>query len=183
MTLRDDNLRLVLAKAIADALAGAMGGLREDHFDVLLEQYQETGTKQFVVKLPDETKVATITLTEQKESYEVTDPQAFLDWMRDTNPDGIETVEIPATEAYSYAQVRPRAQDAVVKRLDHVGDMALDPATGEIVPGITYRPAGRPKGFQVRYETDGRHQVIDAWRTGALAELVGSDVLPQIGAQ
>jgi hypothetical protein len=183
MSVRDDNLKLALTKAIADVVSEAMAHMRNEHFNVLLEQYEDAGTKQFSVKLPDGTKVATITLTEQKEAYEVTDEVAFLQWMRRQDPDGIETVTVPPQPEWTYEQVKDRTKAATLKRLEHVGDMPFDPITGELVEGVTYRPAGRPKGFQVRYESEGRAQVIDAWRTGALAELVGSDVLPQIGSQ
>ena len=181
MSLRDDNLRLALTKAIADIIAESMVSLRAEHFNVLLEQYEEVGTKQFTVKLPDNTKVATITLAEQKETYEVVDEVAFLNWARQASPESVETITAPPVPALEYEQVKPSARAALLKRLDHSGYLPFDPQTGEVPDGVEYRPAGRQKSFSVRYEPEGRAQVVDAWRTGALADLVGNDVLPQIG--
>jgi hypothetical protein len=183
VSLRDENLRIALTKAIADAMAGAMAKLREAHFATLLEQYDEVGTKQFSVALPDGTKVATITLTEKKEAFEVTDEIAFLTWAQENLPeDAIHEVVVPPVPEMRFIEVDPKAQAALIKRLDHRGDLAFDPETGQAVDGITYRPAGRPSQFAVTYvnKDEGRERLIDAWRAGDLAELVGTDVLPAI---
>lgn len=182
MSLREDNLRLALTKAIADVIADAISQMRSDHFQVLLEQYEDVGTKQFTVKLPDNTKVATITLAEQKESYDVVDEAAFLDWVRQVSPESVETITAPPVPAMEFDQVKPSARTTLLKRLEHSGYLPFDPVTGEVPDGVEYTPAGRPKSFSVRYEPEGRAHVIDAWRTGQLAELVGDDVLPRIGS-
>lgn len=182
MSLRESNLRLALTKAIADTIAEHLVEMRQEHFEALLEQYTENGIKQFSVKLPDGTKAATVTLSEQKAVYEVTDAAKFLDWARAKRPEAIETIQVPAQEAYEYDQVNKRAEERLLKSLDHQGDLPFDAVTGEIVEGVTYRPAGRPKSFSIRFETDGRAKVLDAWRVGDLAEIAGTDVLPRITA-
>lgn len=180
MNLRDDNLRLALTKAIADVIAESMATMRADHFDVLMQHYEDSGTKSFTVKLPDGTKVASITLSEQKESYDVVDDAAFLDWAREHDPDMVRTISAPPVPALEYQEVKPAAKAAFLRRLQHSGSLPFDPVTGEVPDGVEYKPAGRPKSFSVRYEPDGRAQVIDSWRTGQLTDLVGSDVLPRI---
>jgi len=184
MNLRERNLQLALLKAVADAVQKAMAELREDHLVTLLDSYDNVGVKAFVVKLPGDPslKVATITLAEQKEAYEVTDEKAFLKWSAANRPDSVETVITPTVRKRTFKQVNPRAQTAYLKELrPGDGGIAFDPTNGEVVEGVTYRPAGRPKSFAVRYETEGRDRLIDAWRLGELADIVGSDVLPQIG--
>ena len=76
--IRDRNLVLALTKAIADIIAEGVGGLRSEHLVDLLEEYEDSGNAHFSVKLPDGTKVATITLPEKKKTYEVDDKITFL---------------------------------------------------------------------------------------------------------
>lgn len=181
MGLKEENLRLATVKAIADAIAGIIAEMREEHFNLLLEQYEADGNKQFSVKLPSGDKVATITLTEQRRSFEIKDDRAFLRWMQDNRPESVETVTVPPQPELVYESVKPRAIRSLLNRLDWADGHCVDSDTGEIVDGVVYCPAGRPKTFSVRYEADGRERVIDAWRQGELAELLGPDVLPQIG--
>jgi hypothetical protein len=178
VSLRDENLRLAVTKAVADVIYGAMAEMRDGHFDVLMAGYEEEGNKQFTVKLPDGTKIATITLVEQKEAFEVGDPVAFLEWMKEHRPDSIETVTQPAWE---YCQVTPRSQTAMLKRLDFNNGVVFDRETGEVPDGVAHLPAGRPKGFQVRYEPKGREDAIEAWRSGTLDELMGATDVLRIG--
>lgn len=184
MGLRDENLGIILLKAIADSVDDHMKKVRAGHFEVLKAVYDEDGTKAFSVNLADGTKVANVTLPEGKAFFEVSDQVAFLDWAKANLPDAIETVVVPPIPEMTFEQVDTAKVNAYLKNLTH-GDegIAFDPKTGEIVDGVTYRPAGRPKNFTVTYVGEGRERVIDAWRTGQLAGLVGNDVLPQIGAK
>ncbi len=178
--VRDENLRLALVKAVADEIAAGMTQLRASHLEALVEQYDETGNKSFSVRLPNGMKVATITLPEGKEYFEVANEAEFLAWMRQNHPDTIETVTVPPQPEMTYEQVSPKAATALLKSLTAAGEGAIDVA-GEIVPGVQYHPVKTPSSFSVRYEPEGKARVIDAWRTGELAGLVGTDVLPQIG--
>lgn len=182
MSLRDQNLHLALMKAIADAVSGFMAELREDHLQTLLQHYDDTGSKSLAVNLPDGTKVATISLPEGKEFFEVHDEVAFLQWAKENRPELVETVVVPPQPEMTFEKVDPSKAKKFLAGLDHQGDLPFDPKTGEVPEGVTYKPVGRPKSFQVRYEPEGRDRVIDAWQGGELAELFGSSMFPQIGA-
>ena len=59
---------------------------------------------------------------------------------------------------------------------------ALEPESGEIVPGVAFVPAGDPTKIQIRYQPTsekGRAAIAEAWRTGRLPAIEG---LPRIEA-
>jgi len=180
MSMRDDNLRLTLMKAVADTVAKFMAEAREQRLPDLLDFYDDNGSKSLSVRLPDGTKVATISLPEKKEFFEVTDKVAFLTWAREHHPEWIETVVVPPQPEITYEEVSETQANRYLKGLAHQGDVAFDGKTGEVVDGVTYHPKGRPTSFSVLWEGEGKERIIDAWRTGQLAEIVGTDVLPQI---
>jgi len=181
MSLRDQNLHMALMKAIADAVSGFMGDLREEHLDTLLRYYDDTGSKSLAVNLPDGTKIATITLPEGKEFFEVHDEVAFLEWVKANHPNLLEEVVVPPQPEMRFQRVEPAKAKKFLAGLDHEGELPFDPATGEVPDGVTYKPVGRPKSFQVRYESEGRDRVIAAWQQGDLTQLFGSGMFPQIG--
>lgn len=182
MNLKDENASFALLKAVGDAIQGHIAETRVDHLATLLEHYDEDGSPKFTVRLPDGTKVATIILPEAKESFEVQNEVAFLEWVWENRPDLVEEVHVPPQVAMDYEQVSVTGRAQLLKGLSAGPDgIAFDSQTGLVVEGVAYKPAGRPTSFSVRYETEGRERVIDAWRTGELQHLVGSDVLPQIG--
>jgi hypothetical protein len=56
---------------------------------------------------------------------------------------------------------------------------AVLPETGEVVPGVEYRPAPKPKSFQLRYKPGGREAIAQAWRQRRLPTIEG---LPEVEA-
>lgn len=58
----------------------------------------------------------------------------------------------------------------------------VEPESGEIVPGVEYRPAGEPTKFQMLYKPSsgaGRDAIARAWREGRLPSIEG---LPEVGS-
>jgi hypothetical protein len=56
----------------------------------------------------------------------------------------------------------------------------VEPETGEIVPGVEYRPAGEPTKFQMLYKPNsyaGREAIASAWRENRLPPIEG---LPEV---
>jgi hypothetical protein len=56
----------------------------------------------------------------------------------------------------------------------------VEPETGEIVPGVEYRPAGEPTKFQMLYKPSsgaGREEIARAWRENRLPPIEG---LPEV---
>ena len=190
MSMRERNLRMVFLKAVADAVEAELRRMRDDHTATLLGEWREEGSKSWNVRLPGgTTKVATITLSEPKPSTAVTDPDAFLAWCEANVPGAVEEYEtppVPAVEAVPARTVRrvsPKGQTAILARLKPVGEECVDPESGALVDGVTYKPAAEPKSFSVRYETDGRDALALAYRAGELDHLASGSVLPQIGGR
>ena len=66
--------------------------------------------------------------------------------------------------------------------LDDPAAEAVEPESGEVVPGVAYVPAGDPTKIQIRYQPTsekGRAAIAEAWRTGRLPAIEG---LPRIEA-
>lgn len=84
--------------------------------------------------------LGTVTLPVSKETAYVAAPQAFIEWCMQRYPSEVETV----------VQLRPAFQAALLQRLHLEGDSAVDPATGEEVPGLAVRPGGTPKSLSIR---------------------------------
>lgn len=189
LSLRDANTRFGLLKAFADAIYAEMDNNRAEHTARLVERYEEEGTKSFDIKLPDGTKVGSITLTVPKASIAVTDDETFLKWCQANRPDAVAVevtpavpeVVIPAKPEQRREYVNPKAITTILKDAKHVGDFVVT-AEGEIIDGVTYRPAPPPSQFSVRYDTDGREALAMAYRRGELNTLASGSALPEIEA-
>lgn len=95
-----------------------------------------------VAKLTDQTAVGSVTYANGKTTARVTDERALRDWVADNKPGELVTIVRPAyVSALLSAAVKAKAP--------------VDPATGEVVPGIevgqgdpyltvTVDPLGRP---------------------------------------
>lgn len=178
MTSKQVNLEFLLKKTIADLVNDEITENRKDVFEVLLEQYDDTGSKQFVVKLPNGDKVATFTVTEPKPRERVDDKQ-LIEWLIENGyGDQVITKTVPAREERA---VKTGALGAIGAELTDDG-YYVTPA-GEIVEGIEQVPAERPKSFTVRYADKlAPARIIRAWRSGELSEVDAGDVLPQLSA-
>jgi hypothetical protein len=182
LNLRERNLRIALFKTISDAFITALKSERNEHEQLLFDRWAEEGIKTFDVLLPKVGKVGTIGLVQPAESYEIEDEGALLDWAKVSSPATVREVVVPAQEEMRFVEFWPAAKAALLKRLvwDDGAQVMVDPGTGEVVPGIVFRPAGQPTGFQVRLTKDGRTNVLRAWAAGELTELSGGAGLPQI---
>jgi hypothetical protein len=193
MSLKDDNLRFTVLKAIADAVQDEMTRLRASHMTALLERYDDEGTKSFEIRLPGlDTVVATISLSVPKDSIEHTDPEAFEAWLEKNHPHAViveeipaqpeHTVVVPASPARTERFIDPKALTAVMKQFKATPDGVVDTATGVMVDGVENKPGGRPRSFSVRYEADGRDLITQSYRDGKLNSIVSGGPLPAIDA-
>lgn len=178
MTSKQVNLEFLLKKTIADLVKDEITENRKDVFEVLLEQYDNTGSKQFVVKLPNGDKVATFTVAEPKPRERI-DDEKLIDWLIENGyGDQVITKTVPAREERA---VKTGALGAIGAELTDDG-YYVTPA-GEIVEGIEQVPAERPKSFTVRYADKlAPARIIRAWRGGELSEVDAGEVLPQLSA-
>ena len=121
--------------------------------------------------LPDGTKVGSVTLAKGKTSAEITDADAFMEWVLETHPEAIEQVKITRVSPDFTARMIAFAR--ATGRID-------DPATGEAVPGLQVRE-GDPYAMTT-LEDDAVELVAKAWQSGQLGKLIGSLMQPAVDA-
>jgi hypothetical protein len=189
MSLRDDNAKFALLKAVVDAATAEIARLRADHTGHLVERFKEEGTTSFKALLPDGTAVATISLTIPKPTLTVTDDEAFKAWLETNHPNAIDTETIPAQPEQLIPavperverNVNPKRITSLMEQFKPVPDGVVDLTTGMLVAGVEMTPAADPKQFSVTYAKDGRDQLADAYRAGDLDALVAGSALPALG--
>lgn len=194
MSLKEDNLRFVVLKAVADAIAKEVGDLRSDHLTPLLERYDDEGTKTFEVRLPgpggQDVHVATLALKVPKDSFQITDYDAFLAWAESNHKDIVHTevipgepertVVVPAVPERVEKSILPKGEAFVMKQLKITEDGIVDPSSGTFVDGVSNVPGSRPNSFAVTFEHDGPEHLAGAYRTGKLDHIIAGTSLPAI---
>ncbi|MFJ5070200.1 hypothetical protein ACIQC7_27705 [Kitasatospora sp. NPDC088556] len=171
MSLADLAAREAVLKAVADAIGDE---LKQVRVEVQAALDENTGVRQVAAVLPSGAQVAKVSLTDPAPAAVVTDPEAFLAWVRDSHPDKGAVVRRVVTE------VRPATQTALLAEMTAAGvPQWCDTETGEVhtVPGVEIR-ATRSRSHSVRFDKGGRDRVAEAWRSGELASLV----LPELTA-
>ncbi|NUU23328.1 MAG: hypothetical protein HOV68_17725 [Streptomycetaceae bacterium] len=159
----------VSLRALADAVNDRLKTVRAEmqtHFD------NGHGLRQVAATLPDGTEVAKVTVTDPKPEAQITDPDAFRDWVLKHRPSEIRrTVLTEVRDAYKAVILNECTAAGVAK--------VCDRETGEVfdVPGVTVRPT-RARGHSVRFAKTGKEQIAEAWRNGLLV----AEVLPQLTA-
>lgn len=150
MNLRDLTLQAAVLKVLADKVAARLAAVKA----AAEQEFAETGSTQAVPQLPDGTKVATVSYAGgDAKSASVTDERAFLAWVLEHYPDEITAV------------VRDGARKKLLDGCKQAG-RPLDPATGEIIPGVTVKDS-RPY-VSIRFKPGGADAVADAWLAGDL---------------
>ena len=177
MSLKTEFLAFVLRKTIADMVASEVKSERGTRMEQLLDLHEDTGAKQVAVKLPSGEQVATLTIT-QPSPKQVVDESRLLAWCKENRPDLVETVDHPATEAWTEERVNAEA----FRRIEaDVVDGDWITADGEHIDGIR-TVTDAPSSFSVKYSKGGQDRIIDAWRSGELSSIEPGGTLPQIGA-
>lgn len=167
-----DMQQLALEEAALKALADAITDRLKEVRTTMQEAMDTTGASRVDAKLPDGTKVATISATQPKPTAQITDPDLFLKWVREHSPQNITTRLV--------TEVRPAYTTALLAEMTAAGVAEVaDKETGvvEAVPGVEIK-ATRSRGHSVRPVKGGPEAIAEAWRSGALAHLA----LPQITA-
>jgi hypothetical protein len=158
VNLRDDATKVVALKTLRDAVDVEYEATRRRVLDGLRAARKEFNLKSVRVTLPDDTPIATITLTDPKPAIVIADEGAFTAWVAENYPAEVETI----------TRVRSAWQRAFVTRLEASFDPVADPRTGEVIPGLAVAPASEPHSFSLRSLPGGREEIIRAWRSGAL---------------
>ena len=161
MNMQQLALEEAALKTLADAITDRLKNVKAQMQDALTT----TGASRVDATLPDGTKVATISMTSPKPAAVVTDPDAFLAWVRKNSPANVTTRIV--------AEVRPAYTTALLAEMTAAGVAEVaDRDTGvvEDVPGVEIR-ATRSRTHSVRPVDGGRQAIAEAWRSGALAHL------------
>lgn len=156
MSPQEMALRFALLKVLVDQLRTA-----KSVADCEVRDTWQTGDR-LTAALPNGTRLGAVTLAKGKASARLSDKTAYEQWVRQTHPDWVETVTI--------TQVRSEHTDRLIAAASKLGE-PVDAETGEVVPGITVT-AGDPYPM-VRLAAGAREAVAEAWRDGALGELLG----------
>jgi hypothetical protein len=150
MNLRELSLQAAVLKMLADEVAARLQIVKA----ATEEAFKDAGATQAVPQLPDGTKVATVSYAGGgAKSASVTNDQAFLAWMVANHPGETEVI------------VRESAKRKILDAAKKDG-RAIDPATGEVIPGIEVRES-RPY-VSIRFKPGGVDAVADAWLAGDL---------------
>jgi hypothetical protein len=152
MTPRDIARALAVTTVIADAAKERKDELRA----ALVDALDDMGADSAKADLPDGTPIAKATLAGGKPRASVTSDDALTEWV---------SVNAPTEVVW---RVREAYRKALLDRLVPGPDgAAVDPATGEVVPGVTFTTGATY--VSVRFDRDGRAAVIDALRSGVIA--------------
>jgi hypothetical protein len=153
MNLRELTLQAVALKVVIDEAAARLAITKL----ATQKAFEDSGSTQAPAVLPDGTKVATVSLAGgDGKTASVTNESAFLAWMIANHPEETEVV------------VRDNAKKKILDAAKKAG-RALDPETGEVIPGITFRDS-QPY-VSVRFRPGGADAVADAWLAGDLAAI------------
>lgn len=180
MSLRDDNLRFALLKALADIVDEELKSQRAGHAQVLFQAYDDSRSTSFDVLLPGGRQAATISLTGIGQAYVVDNEAAFLDWASEHQPQMVKETVVPPQPEQRFREVNASAKTAMLKRLqvDDEGRI-YDPKTGLTPDGVSRSGPGQPTGFQIRFTANGRGELVRAYQGGALNQILGA-ALPEL---
>lgn len=177
MSLKEAAAREAYLKTLLDVVNDAYKEARTETQSLLDTAAMESGTRQVAVTLPGGPEqpgvdIATVSLSSGEAAARVTDDEAFTAWVIATMPSEVERRFI--------TEVRGAFRTKLLGELTAAGGTEwADPETGVIheVPGVAIAPA-RARTHAVRFKTDGRDKVMQAWREGRLATVA----LPQLTA-
>lgn len=172
MSIKEAALRRVVLQAISDALKAETDNDKAALFDAVVDLYEATGSKSLEVRLPDGTKVATITLVIDASKPEVFDRAALTSWAVENRPEWCNA--IPAHVDVS--------EKAAIEGVEFTPEgIAVTPG-GEVVPGLRMKRGGKPKHTSVRFEHEGRQAIAAAWSAGVFGDALPgmAPALPEV---
>lgn len=105
-------------------------------------EYEEQGTAP-TWRIPD---VATVAASVTHESVSVADEEAFTAWVKSRY----------STEVEMVAKIRAAWLALFLSNAKISGDYAVDPFSGEVVPGLAVREGGRFSGISVRATSEAK---------------------------
>lgn len=159
--LTDLALEEAALKTLADAVLDRLKVVKATMQEALLAD----GISKVEAKLPDGTKVATISRSDAKPAAVVTDDDAFLGWVRENSAHNITSKVV--------TEVRPAYRAALLAEMTAAGVAEwVDKDTGVIhdIPGVEVK-ATRSLTHSVRPVAGGKEAIAQAYRMGLLNHL------------
>ncbi|MFD7829365.1 hypothetical protein [Streptomyces sp. MJM8645] len=166
-TLADLSQRATMLNLMAGRFKELAAVATTDFKAAALKQYEAEGVKSVTTKIGGE-KVITWTVKEPKASgtVVVADRSALTDWVHVNHPEhaGWEATIIGAFETVLLGLAVFDKESGTVVHRD----------TGEVLPGLAWTPSPPPSSIAPSWTKDGREQVMEHLRTGAIAELMAT---------
>ncbi|WP_405673151.1 hypothetical protein [Streptomyces sp. NBC_01530] len=172
MSLKEAAAREAYLKTLLDVVNDAYKEARAETQQHLDKAAEETGTRQVAVTLPDGPDIATVSLSAGEGAAKVTDPEKFQAWVLENYGSEIKREFVTS--------VQPAFEKKLLAEMTAANSTEwADMETGVVheVPGVEIAPA-RARTHAVRFKTDGRNQVMAAWRDGRLVNVA----LPELTA-
>jgi len=129
--------RVLLLEAAAEQITAKAKAIRDDLNADARAEYEEQGSAQTW-----RFDIGTWSQGITKDTAVIDDPAAWVRWVKDRY------------ESEVYEVVNPPFQKALLGRLSPLGDMVVDPATGEVVPGLSVRHGGTPLALRFKPNSD-----------------------------
>ena len=149
-SLPQDTLRAAVLKALQKVI----GSTADDSRAVLKDIMDALEIDSLAAKLPDGTKVATLSRAGGNTAARVTDEGKFFAWVQENRPGELVT------------SVRDSYRKALLEALDKSSAL-VDPETGEVVPGVEF-VTGKD-WLTVRFQPGGEEAIKTAWQSGRLS--------------
>ncbi|MFI0897715.1 hypothetical protein [Streptomyces sp. NPDC020983] len=165
MTVAEAITTEAVLKTLLDEIDAQYKAARAAVQQALDTQQQETGGTKFDATIPGvdgPVKVGTVSLSSGSAAAQVTDADAFTEWVRKAYP-----TEVKPKLSF---EIQPAWRTDLLARATAAG-AAVDTATGEAIPGVEMR-AARARTHSVRFGKDGRAAVGEAWRAGLLGRVL-----------
>jgi hypothetical protein len=129
--------RTLMWSQVKAAAAAKEAALREQLTADARAEFEEQGTAP-TWRLPD---IGTVTLPVSNEAVYVTNEAALVEWAKRDWPTEVVTVE----------KIRPAFLQVLLSNVAvPAGEVAVDSGSGEIIPGLSVRPAGTPGSLSFR---------------------------------
>ncbi|MER8103313.1 hypothetical protein [Kitasatospora sp. NPDC094016] len=164
-TLAELSQRATVLNQMASRFTELAAVAKTDLDSAVLAQHKSNGVKSISTSIGG-SKVVTWTVREPKTpgTVVVSDRAALTDWVHLNHPEhaGWEATIIGAFEqALINAAVHDKESGAIIHK-----------DTGEVLPGLAWKPSPAPSSVAPFWAPDGRDQVMEYLRDGAVAELM-----------
>ncbi len=118
--------------------------------------------------------IGSVSLAVSKDKVDPTNLAAFQKWVEERYPDAMQHT----------VQVSAGWRERFFASLEREGDRVVDPSTGEVVPGLLFKPGGRPLQLSVRLDPDAKKVLaITAGEGLRHAALVAGPSVPVVIAE